>query len=45
MDDEPRQDDRAEQTDEDVQEFVEEVEADPSQAPSSDEDLERVRGG
>jgi hypothetical protein len=31
-------------SDEDVQEFVEEVENDPSQNPD-DEELERVRGG
>jgi len=31
-------------TDDDVQEFVEEVENDPSQNPD-DEELERVRGG
>jgi hypothetical protein len=33
------------ENDEDVDEFVEEVESDPSTATADDEDAERVRGG
>jgi len=42
--DDPREDQQPE-ADEGTQEFVEEVESDPTAPPADDENLERVRGG